>query len=99
MERKMARPKPKVIVENVNKSTYRSEQVVEADGIYAVFYENRPINLKTANILISYPGPRYKKVAFSNPGHAVNLAKKLNDTHKTDKFTVVILTAGDQLYP
>lgn len=99
MERKMARPKPKVIVESVNKQTYKSEQVVEADGIYAVFYENRPINLKTANVLISYPGPRYKKVAFSNPGHAVNLAKKLNDAHKTDKFTVVVLTAGDQLYP
>ena len=50
-------------------------------------------------MLISYPGPKYKKVSFSNPGHAINLAKKLNEQYKTDKFTVVVLNKGKQIYP
>ena len=95
----MSRPKPEIILEHVNKSNYKSEQVLAADGIYAVFYDNAPINLKTANMLVSYPGPKYKKVSFSNKGHAINLCKKLNTLFKTDKFTVVLLKHGDQIYP
>lgn len=95
----MSRPKPTVILEHINKSSYKSEQVLGASGIYAVFYDGQPINLKSHNILVSYPGPKYKKVSFSNQGHAINLAKKLNTLFKTDKFTVVLLKAGDQIYP
>lgn len=95
----MSRPKPNVLIELTNKSTYKTEQVLSSDGIWAVFYDNKPINLKTANLLVQYPGPKYKKVSFSNPGHARNLAKKLNAQFKTDKFTVVLLRSGDQVYP
>jgi hypothetical protein len=95
----MSRPKPTVLLDHVNKNTYKSEQVLSADGIYAVFYENHPINLKTHNILVAYPGPKYKKNSFSNPGHAINLCKKLNALYKTDKFTVVLLRAGDKVFP
>ena len=75
----MSRPKPEIILENVNKKSYRSEQVLKAEAIWAVFYQNKPFNLKSSNVLTNYPGPKYKKVSFSNPGHAHNLAKKLND--------------------
>lgn len=95
----MSRPKPTVILENINKTTYISEQVLDSDGVWAVFYNGKPINLKTQNILISYPGPKYKKVSFSNSGHAINLAKKLNTLFKTDKFTVMLLLKGEQIYP
>jgi len=95
----MSRPKPNVLVEHVNKITYKSEQVLSSEGIWAVFYENKPINLKSGNSLISYPGPKYKKTSFSNPGHAINLAKKLNVLFKTDQFTVVLLKSGDQIFP
>jgi hypothetical protein len=95
----MSRPKPKVLVEVTNKSTYKTEQVLASEGVWAVFYDNKPINLKTSNLLVQYPGPKYKKVSFSNPGHARNLAKKLNVQFKTDKFSVVLLTAGAQVYP
>ena len=94
----MSRPKPTVLLDYVNKATYKSEQVLEADGIYAVFYDARPINLKSHNILVSYPGPKYKKVSFSNSGHAINLCKKLNTLFETDKFTVVLLKQGDTIY-
>jgi hypothetical protein len=95
----MSRPKPKILLEHVNKTNYKSDQILDSEGIWAVYYDNQPINLKTQNVLISYPGPKYKKVSFSNPGHAINLAKKLNVLFKTDKFTVVLLKQGDQIYP
>ena len=90
----MSRPKPKVLLENVNKRTYKAEQILEAEAIWAVFYKNEPFNLKSFNSLVNYPGPKYKKTSFSNPGHAVNLAKKLNQTFSTDDFQVVKLTQG-----
>ena len=91
----MSRPKPEIILENVNKKSYRSEQVLKAEAIWAVFYQNKPFNLKSSNVLTNYPGPKYKKVSFSNPGHAHNLAKKLNDLFNTTDFTVVRLTSGE----
>jgi hypothetical protein len=91
----MSRPKPKVLLEFTNKKTYKSEQILESEAIWAVFYKNQPFNLKSANSLTSYPGPKYKKVSFSNPGHAINLAKKLNKMFSTDEFQVVKLTAGE----
>lgn len=95
----MSRPKPQVLIEYTNKHNYKTEQVLASDGIWAVFFDNKPINLKTSSMLAQFPGPKYKKVSFSNPGHAVNLAKKLNTQFKTSKFTVVLLRAGDQVYP
>lgn len=95
----MSRPKPNVVLEHVNKTTYVSEQVLSSEGIWAVYYDSKAINLKTHNILVSYPGPKYKKVSFSNQGHAINLCKKLNTLFKTDKFSVVLLQQGATVYP
>jgi len=95
----MSRPKPKILAEITDRQTYRSEQVLAAEGIWAVFYDGNPINLKTANLLVQYPGPKYKKVSFSNSGHAINLARKLNTQFKTNKFTVVLLKQGETVFP
>ena len=90
----MSRPKPTILLEHINKTTYKSEQVLGADAIYSVFYEGKPINLRILHTLVDYPGPKYKKVSFSNPGHAHNLAKKLNDLFNSSEFTVVELKDG-----
>ena len=95
----MSRPKPTVLLDHVNKTTYKSDQVLSSEGIWAVFHDGQPINLKTHNALVSVPGPKYRKSSFPNPGHAINLAKKLNTLFRTDKFTVVLLRQGDQIYP
>lgn len=73
------------------------EEVLESHAIWAVFYQGRPINLKSSSIISNYPGPKYKKVSFSNPGHAFNLAQKLNDMFKSTEFSVYELTQGKQL--
>ena len=94
----MSRPKPTVLLENIDKKTYKSEQVLHADAIWAVFYQNEPFNLKSSNMLTNYPGPKYKKTSFSNPGHAHNLASKLNDMFNCDQFTVMKLTQGELVF-
>jgi hypothetical protein len=91
----MSRPKPKILLEYISKKTYKAEQILEADAIWAVFYKGEPFNLKSFNSLVNYPGPKYKKVSFSNPGHAHNLAKKLNLTFNCNDFQVVKLTQGE----
>ena len=79
----MSRPKPTVLLQHSNKTTFKLDEVLAAEGIWAVFYDGKPINLKSSSLVANYPGPKYKKVSFSNPGHAENLAKKLNAQHNT----------------
>jgi len=93
----MSRPKPKVILEHANKDTFKIEQILESDAIWAVFYKGEPFNLKSGSLVASYPGPKYKKVSFSNPGHAHNLAKKLNRLFKTQDFEVYKLSQGEKI--
>jgi len=91
----MARPKPTILLTHTDPGTYKSDEILEADAIYAVFYKNKPFNLRTfLNSLQDYPGPKYKKVSFSNPGHAFNLMEKLNKLFKCSDFTVVELKEG-----
>ena len=93
----MSRPKPNILLEVTNKKTFKSEQVLEAEAIWAVFFEGKPINLKTSSIVAQQIGPKYKKVSFSNRGHAFNLAEKLNKMFSTDRFAVYKLTTGEQI--
>jgi hypothetical protein len=93
----MSRPKPNVILESINKRTFKSDQILEAEAIWAVFYQGSPFNLKSQNSLGGYAGSKYKKVSFSNPGHAHNLAKKLNTLFNTNKFAVYKLTTGEEI--
>ena len=89
----MSRPKPRIIFEFVDKN-YKAEQVLEAAAIYAVCHDGQPINLRNLNVMIEYPGPKYKKCSFSNPGHAFNLSERLNKLFNTDKFAVHKMNMG-----
>ena len=93
----MSRPKPTVLLELTNKKTYKTEQVLEAEAIWAVFYKNAPVNLKTTSLVAQQVGPKYKKVSFSNSGHATNLAEKLNKLFGCEDFSVYKLTTGEQI--
>lgn len=93
----MSRPKPRVILEFANKENFKIEQILESEAIWAVFYKDQPFNLKSGSMVASYPGPKYKKVSFSNPGHAHNLAKKLNKIFKCTDFSVYKLSDGEKV--
>ena len=92
----MSRPKPQILLEITNKRNFKTDQVLEADAIWAVFYKDKPINLKTTSILAGQLGPKYKKVSFSNWGHAFNLAEKLNRQFNTQDFSVYKLVTGQK---
>ena len=93
----MSRPKPNVLLEVTNKKNYKTEQVLEAEAIWAVFYKDKPVNLKTSSIVAQQLGPKYKKVSFSNAGHAHNLAEKLNKLYNCEDFSVYKLTTGQKI--
>ena len=82
----MSRPKPTVLLQHSNKTTFKMDEVLAAEGIWAVFYDGKPINLKSSSLVANYPGLKYKKVSLSNPGHAENLEKKLNVQKVRDKL-------------
>ena len=92
----MSRPKPTIILEHTNRETYKVEQILESDAIWAVFFKDKPFNLKSGSAVSSYPGPKYKKVSFSNPGHARNLGKKLNKLFNCNDFAVYKLSTGEK---
>lgn len=96
----MSRPKPEIKLDNTDRKTYDSLQILAAAGVYAVFYDGSPFNLRSLNKLgFNKNGkkstPKYRKVSFVNEGHCFNLCEKLNQLFKTDKFTVVKLTSGE----
>ena len=88
----MARPKPKILCEIIDEKTSKNIQILEADAIWSVFYKDKPFNLKEEESLEK--DPKYKKVSFSNRGHAQNLCKKLNQQFKCNDFSLVKLTSG-----
>ena len=93
----MSRPKPKILLEVTSKRTFKTEQVLDADAIWAVFYKDKPINLRTTSVVAEQLGQKYKKVSFSNSGHAFNLAEKLNKTFNTNDFSVYKLSSGEKI--
>jgi len=90
----MARPQPQILLEEIDPAG-RAIQVCAADNVYAVYYQGRPVTIRThQNIEISYPGPKYSKSTYTNPGHAFNLAQRLNQRFATEDFKVMLLNSG-----
>jgi hypothetical protein len=78
----------------VDSKTFKAEQVLHAEAIFAVFLDNQPINLRSVDTTLLKLGPKYKKCSFSNAGHAYNLAEKLSKLFRCDRFKVVKLISG-----
>lgn len=85
----MARPQPTHICSHTAGDIV--VEVCEADAVYAVLYQGRPIKIRKHNPAIKYLGMKYSKTAFPEPGHALRLAAKLNEVHNTTDFTVGVM--------
>lgn len=85
------RSKPTILAENLNHETMMAEQILESEGLYAVFYKGEPINMRTISKISEDHPIKYTRTSFSNPGHAFNLAKKLNAQFSTTDFQVFVM--------
>ena len=83
----MSRPKPRILLTNTDDND-RVTEVCEEFGVFAVYYQGKPIMVRSRHATESYPGPKYKKSTFTEPGHAFNLAEKLNKMFNTTEFEV-----------
>ena len=93
----MARPQPTIICTHADGD--RVFEVCEADAVFAVLYNGEPIKVRTHNPDLGYQGYKYGKSMFPEAGHAIRLARKLNEIHTTDAFTVGIMAVKRVLEP
>jgi hypothetical protein len=94
----MSRPKPRILTEAIGSDSTRIDQVLETEALWAVFYQGKPFNLKSCTFYTDETqDSKYKKIAFSNPGHALGLAKKLNEQFQCNDFAVYKLTSGEKI--
>ena len=93
----MSRPQPTLICQHEQGDLV--VEVCEADAVYAVLYQGKPIKMRTYNLQVKYQGYKYGKTMFPEAGHAVRLANKLNLIHDTDEFTVAIMGINRTLTP
>ena len=56
-------------------------------------------SIPSSNAITNDITPKYKKVSFLNSGHAISLAKKLNQLFNCNDFTVVKMVPGEQVFP
>ena len=75
----MSRPKPKVILEHANKDTFKIEQILESDAIWAVFYKGEPFNLKSGSLVAAIPVLNTKRFHLAIPAMHTILQKNLID--------------------
>jgi len=81
----MARPQPKVILADTDVGGDTLE-VIAALEPFVICYAGKPVALRR---WVHDVGFRmlYPRTSFSGPGHADNLAEKLNQRFQTDKFS------------
>ena len=82
----MSRPKPTVILEHINKKTYRSEQVLVAEAIWSVFYKDEPF----VDVMPAGSHPQTRSVKASN-------VCRLSVVKPENSNTVVVLSVIDNL--
>ena len=91
----MSRPKPEIIIVSpILHGKY--QEIVKASNVFVVCYEGEPIGLRESQYGNPTSQRKYKKTAFTNPGHAFHLAGKLNRRFETKKFSVRVSRELDE---
>ena len=90
----MSRPKPNILLSKKDKDNYKIEEILEADGVFAVFYKGSPISIKWGSEYVDDSQPKYRRTFFPSAAHAHNLASRLNEKCDTDEFAVYKLDSG-----
>jgi len=84
----MARPGAEILLSR-QLDDFNSIEVLDAQGLYAVLYKDKPINLKTESWTEKGELKKYVRTTYPNQAPAENLAAKLNKDFFTEDFSVV----------
>lgn len=81
----MARPQQEILL-----SIQEDEHlcVIDSQGLWAVLYKNKPVNIRKTHWIISGESYKYYKMVYPNPSGAYRLCDKLNQSFNCDDFTV-----------
>ena len=82
----MSRPKPEVIMENIDRKTFTSKQVLKSDSLYVVLYDGQPFNMRSVDYARNNPPHTYCRIGYAAEASAINKARRLNVLYNTTKF-------------
>lgn len=83
----MARTPPKIELAFIDDDRMETD-VIFAESVWVVCYQGRPVTMRRGPADFNYPGFKYMKSAWPYPGHAHNMAERLNKMFHTTEFTV-----------
>lgn len=89
----MARTKPRVIEEFPVKGYIIRDVCYADDAVYVVCFKDHPVKYRQRDTSKRYGGIKYMRSVFQEPGHAINLAKRLNDASQTLDYTVWVYSS------
>lgn len=92
----MSRPQPTHVCSHIENDLVI--EVCAADAVYAVLFQGRPIKIRRHKPNVRYQSYKYGKTMFPESGHAIALARRLNQTHDTTDFTVAIMSVNKTIY-
>jgi len=84
----MSRPPAETLL-SIHLDDFNSMEILSAQGLWAVLYKDKPINLKTETWTERGQLKKYVRTTYPNKKPADNLAKKLNKDFFTNDFSVV----------
>jgi len=82
----MARPQQEIILSLDSGTDYLD--VIASEGLWAVVYMDKPINIRRQLWILTGVTHKYLKVVYPNPGHAYRTVMRLNTHFNTDLFAV-----------
>jgi len=89
----MSRTKPTIIMSHAL-NTQDEVSVCQAEVMYVVCYRGTPITIRKGPSQGGYPGFKYLRSSWPQPGHAWNQAEYLNELFQTADFTVWSVQPG-----
>jgi hypothetical protein len=88
----MAKSSLPIIMSALNARSGVIEDICLAEQMWAVYYNNQNISIRTKNRNTGLV--KYKKTTFASIGHAERLAHRLNNQFKTQAFRVVEISSA-----
>jgi hypothetical protein len=84
----MARPQAEILL-TTNQTDTLTTDVMAAQGLWAVLYKDKPVNVRNRYWTDRGETIKYTKSVYPYSAPAKNLAEKLNAMYYTEDFTVV----------